>query len=156
MQSGVLSTGPETLNAEAAGYYRLADVSTSGLIYPFGPFAARQSFLKSQPERVGRFMKAYIEGIHRFKTDKTAALAVLEKYTKQRTTPAAERIYEVYATRYFKRAPEATPAAIQTILEEISASRQLPPGVAPQQFVESRFIRELVNSGFVDSLYKNR
>lgn len=156
VQSGVLSTGPETLNAEAAGYVRLADMSTSGLAYPFGPFAARQAFLKSQPELVGRFMKAYVEGIHRFKTDKSAALAVLEKYTKQKTTPATEKIYEIYATKYFKRTPEATPAAIQTILEEISASRPLPAGVAPQRFADSRFIRELVNGGFVDALYKNR
>ena len=63
-----------------------------------------------------RFMKAYVEGIHRFKTDKAAALAILEKYITQKTTPAAEKIYEIYATKYFKRAPEATPAAIQTIL----------------------------------------
>ena len=156
IQSGVLSTGPETLNAEAAGYVRLADVSTSGLVYPFGPFAARQAFLKSQPDLVGRFMKAYVEGMHRFKTDKSAALAVLEKYTKQKTTAATEKIYELYATKYFKRAPEATPAAIQTILEEISASRPLPAGIAPQRFAESRFIRELVSSGFVDALYRNR
>jgi ABC-type nitrate/sulfonate/bicarbonate transport system substrate-binding protein len=156
VQSGVLSTGPETLRAEAEGYVRLADVSTSGLVYPFGPFAARQAFLKSQPDLVNRFMKAYVEGIHRFKTDKTFALATLEKYTKQKTSPASERIYEVYATKYFKRAPEATPAAIQTILEEISASRPLPAGIHAQRFADSRFIRELVSSGFVDNLYKDR
>lgn len=156
VQSGVLSTGPETLNAEAAGYNRLADVSASGLVYPFGPFAARQAFIKSHPELVSRFMRAYVEGIHRFKADKTAALAVLEKYTKQKTSPATEKIYEVYAAKYFKRAPEATPAAIQTILEELAASRPLPTGTTPQRFVESRFIRDLVSSGFVDSLYKNR
>jgi NitT/TauT family transport system substrate-binding protein len=153
VHSGVLSTGPETLRAEAEGYVRLADVSTSGLVYPFGPFAARQPFLKSQPDLVSRFMKAYVEGIHRFKTDKTAALATLEKYTKQKTTPGVEKIYEIYATKYFKRVPEATPAGVQTILEEISATRPLPPGIAPQRFVESRFIRDLVSSGFVDSLY---
>jgi NitT/TauT family transport system substrate-binding protein len=55
VQSGVLSTGPETLNAEATGYFRLADVAASGLVYPFGPFAARQAFLKSQPDLVMRF-----------------------------------------------------------------------------------------------------
>lgn len=157
VQSGVLSTGPETLSAEAAGYVRLADVSASGLVYPFGPFAARQAFIKSQPDLVMRFMKAYVEGLHRFKTDKSAALAVLEKYyTKQKTTPAGEKIYELYATKYFKRAPEATPAAIQTILEELSASRTLPAGITPQRFAESRLIRELVTSGFVDALYKGR
>ncbi len=45
---------------------------------------------------------------------------------------------------------------LQTILKEISASRPLPAGVAPQRFAESKFIRELVSSGFVDSLDKNR
>ena len=156
VQSGVLSTGPETLSAEAAGFNRLADVSNSGLVYPFGPFAARQAFLKSQPDLTMRFMKAYVEGLHRFKTDKAAALAVLEKDTKHKATPAAERVYEIYATKYFKRAPEATPAAIQTILEELSASRPLPPGITPQRFADSRFIRELVTGGFVDALYKSR
>ena len=156
VQSGVLSAGPETLRAEAEGYFKLADVSTSGLVYPFGPFAARQTLIKGQPDLIGRFMKAYVEGIHRFKTDKPAGLAVLEKYTKQKTTPGTERIYEVYATKYFKRVPEATAAGIQTILEEISATRALPQGVTPQRFADSRFIRELVSSGFVDGLYKNR
>ncbi|HEX2929485.1 MAG TPA: hypothetical protein VHV54_07215, partial [Candidatus Binatia bacterium] len=62
----------------------------------------------------------------------------------------------LYATRYFKRAPEATAAGIQTILEELSATRPLPAGATPQRFVESRFIRELIVTGFVDGLYKNR
>src|SRR5262245_19187041 len=79
VQSGILSTRPETLRAEAEGYVRLADVSASGLVYPFGPFAARQAFLKSQPNLVNRLMKAYVEGLHRFTTDKALALATLEK-----------------------------------------------------------------------------
>ena len=135
VQSGVLSTGPETLNAGAAGFFRLADVSSSGLVYPFGPFAARQSFLKTHANLAMRFMKAYVEGIHRFKTDKAAALSVMEKYLKQKPTPATEKIYELYASRYFKRAPEATSAAIQTILEELSTTRPLPAGIAPQDLV---------------------
>ncbi len=156
VQSGVLSTGPDTLRAEAEGYVRLADVAASGLVYPFGPFAARQSFLKSHPDLVRRFMRAYVEGIHRFKTDKEFALMTLEKHLKQKTTPAAEKVYEIYANKYVKRAPEATPEGIQTILEEISATRPLPSGVAPQRFAESRFIRELVSTGFLDGLYKGR
>jgi NitT/TauT family transport system substrate-binding protein len=156
VHSGVLSTGPETLRAEAEGYVRLADVSSSELVYPFGPFAARQAFLKRQPDLVTRFMKAYVEGIHRFKTDKTTALATLEKYTKQQTTPAVERIYQSYATKYFKRVPEATSAGIQTILEELAATRALPQGLTPQRFVESKFVGELVSSGFVENLYKGR
>jgi ABC-type nitrate/sulfonate/bicarbonate transport system substrate-binding protein len=126
----------------------------SGAIALFA--ATRQSFLKSQTDLVKRFMKAYVEGIHRFKTDKTAALATLEKYTKQKTTPATEKIYDVYASRYFKRAPEATAAGIQTILEEISASRPLPQGTAPVAIPRVALYSELVASGFIDALYQSR
>ena len=112
---------------------RLADVSASGLVYPFGPFAARQAFLKSQPDLVSRFMKAYVEGIYRFKTDKALALATLEKYTKEKTTPGAERIYSL-CDKIFQTGSRSDAAGIQTILEEISATRPLPSGVAPQRF----------------------
>lgn len=156
VQSGVLSTGFETLQAEADGYVRLADVSTSGLPYPFGPFAARQSFIKGHADLVSRFLKSYIEGIHRYKTDKSFALATLEKYTRQKSSPAAERIYQIFATKYFKRVPEAAAPGIQTVLEELSATRALPAGVTPQRFVDSKFINDLVASGFVDNLYKAR
>jgi ABC-type nitrate/sulfonate/bicarbonate transport system substrate-binding protein len=156
VQSGIISTGPDTLRAEADGYSRLADASASGLVYPLGPFATRQAFLKSQPDLISRFVKAYVEGIHRFRTDKVAALATLEKYMKQKTTPASEKIYETYAAKYFRSIPEVTPAGIQTILEEISATRLLPPGIAPQRFIEAEFVRELVSTGFVDNLYKSR
>jgi hypothetical protein len=101
-------------------------------------------------------MKAYVEGIHRFKNDKSAALAVLEKYTKQKTTAATEKIYEIYASKYIKRAPEATAAGIQTIIEELSASRAIPPGTTPNRFADSHFIRELIDNGFIDALYKSR
>ncbi|HEX2385601.1 MAG TPA: ABC transporter substrate-binding protein [Candidatus Binatia bacterium] len=156
VQSGVMSTGPYTTEAEKDGFHRLADVASLGLVYPFGPYAALRSFIRAQPDTVSRFMRAYVEGIHRFKTDRRLALATLEKQTRLKTTPAIERTYDVYVQRYIKRIPEATPEGIQTILEEVGATRPLPPGVAPQRFVESRFIDEIVSSGFADALYRGR
>src|SRR4051812_40684259 len=136
IQSGVMSSGPYTTEAEKQGFVRLADVSTMGLAYPYGPFAALRSFIRAQPDTVSRFMHAYVEGIHRFKTDRRLALATLEKQTRIKTTPATEQTYDVYIQRYIKRVPEATAEDIQTILEEVGASRPLPAGVAPQRFVE--------------------
>jgi ABC-type nitrate/sulfonate/bicarbonate transport system substrate-binding protein len=156
VQSGVMSAGPYTTEAEKDGFFRLADIATLGLAYPFGPFAALRSFIRAQPDTVSRFMRAYVEGIHRFKTDRRLALATLEKQTRLKTTPAIERTYDIYVQRYIKSVPEATTEDIQTILEEVGASRPLPPGVAPQRFVEPRFINEIVSSGFADALYRRR
>ncbi len=156
IQSGVISTGPFTIQAQSDGFYRMADFATVGLAYPFGPFAARMSFIRSHPELISRFMKAYVEGIHRFKTDRRSALATIEKYTRVKSSPATEKIYEIFANKYFKRVPEVTPEEIQTALEEIASSRPLPPGITPQRFVEPRFVREVADSGFVDALYRSR
>jgi len=156
IQSGVMDTGPFTVQAQKEGLVRLADISALGVAYVFGPLAARQSFLRSRPDLVSRFMKAYVEGIHRFKTDKRTALAVVEKYTNVKTTPASEQVYEIYASRYVKQVPEATPEGIQTILEEISENRPLPPGISPRRFVEPRFVKEVVDSGFAEALYRGR
>jgi ABC-type nitrate/sulfonate/bicarbonate transport system substrate-binding protein len=156
IQSGVMDTGPFTLLAEKEGFVRLADISTMGLAYAFGPFAARQSFLRSRSDLASRFMKAYVEGIHRFKTDKRLALAAIEKYTKVKMTPATEQVYEIYASRYIKRVPEATAEGLQTILDEVATSRPLPSGIAPQRFADSRFTKEIIDSGFADALYRSR
>ena len=45
---------------------------------------------------------------------------------------------------------------IQTILDEIAENRPIPAGTKPERFVESRFIKEVVQSGLVDALYKGR
>lgn len=156
VQSGVLSTGVETIKAHEEGFFRLADVSTMGLAYAFGPFAARQTFLKSQPQLVGRFLRAYIEGIHRYKTDKAAALSAIEKYTKTKPAKSTAQIYDIFSQKYVKRIPDVTREGIQTILGEIASNRPLPPGVKPDRFVEPRFTKEIVDSGFVDALYRGR
>lgn len=156
IQSGVIDAGPFTIQAKNEGFLRLADLVNLDLAYVFGPLAARQSFLRTRSDLASRFMKAYVEGIHRFKTDKGVALSSIEKYTKVKITPAVELLYEQYANRYIKRIPEATLEGIQTILEEIGESRPLPPGITPQRFVESRFVKEITESGFVEPLYRAR
>ena len=84
-----------------------------------------------------------VEGIYRFKTDKRLALATIENYTKTKTTTESEQVYEIYANRYVKRAPEITSEGMQTVLEEITESRSLPSGIGPQRFLNSRYFKEV-------------
>ena len=156
VQSAVLNTGPFTIRAQKENFVRLADVAAMGRPYVYGTVAARESFIKSRSDVINRFAKAFVEGIHRFKTDKSLALATIEKYTKSKTTAETEQIYEIYAQRYTKRAPEVSTEGMQTVLEEIGDSRPLPAGIAPQRFIDSRAFKELSGSGFVDALYRGR
>ena len=70
----------------------------------------------------------------------------MEKYTKAKTTPESEQVYETYANRYIKRikrTPEITREGMQTILEEIAESRPLPSGITPQRFLDSRIFQRV-------------
>ena len=156
IHSAVLNAGPFTVRAQKEGFVRLADVATMGRPYVYGTVAARQSFVQNRPDLTRRFAQAFVEGIHRFKTDRRLALATIEKYTKAKTTPESEQVYETYAHRYIKRTPEITREGMQTILEEIAESRPLPSGITPQRFIDSRYFKELSSSGFVDMLYRPR
>jgi NitT/TauT family transport system substrate-binding protein len=155
IQSAVLNAGPFTVRAQKEGFVRLADVAAMGRPYVYGSMAARDSFVQSRPDVTGRFAKAFIEGIYRFKTDKHFALATIEKYTKTKTTPEGQQVYEIYANRYVKRTPEITNEGMQTVLEEIAESRPLPSGITPQRFLNARYFRGLNQNGFVDSLYRS-
>ena len=71
---------------------------------------------------------------------------MLEKYTKQKTTPAAEKIYEVYATKYFKRAPGSYAGGNSNhSRRNFGEPSPAAPASQPQRFAESRFIRDLVS-----------
>ena len=91
-----------------------------GRPYVYRTVAARDSFIQSRPDVIRRFAQAFVEGIHRFKTDRRLALATIEKYTTAKTTPESEQVYETYVNRYIKRTPEITREGMQTILEEIA------------------------------------
>jgi hypothetical protein len=52
------------------------------------------------------------------------------------------------------RKPYATTKAIQLALEEIAPRNQKAKDAKFEQFVDSRFVKELDQSGFIDNLYK--
>jgi predicted solute-binding protein len=127
-----------------------------GRPYLYGTVAARKSFAQSRPDLMIRFARAFVEGIHRFKTDKRTALATIEKYTRTKTTPETEQVYEIYAQRYTKRVPEITREGMQTVLEEIGESRPLPGGLTAQRFLNPRYFKHSADSGLVEELYRSR
>ena len=69
--------------AKRHGSVLLADLSQLGVPYTMHGFGVRKSYIQANRDVVVRFMKAYLEGIYVFKTNKDVALNVLKKYTRQ-------------------------------------------------------------------------
>src|SRR5499433_988999 len=78
----VILAEPFATVARRAGAIMLADLSQLGVPYTMHGIGVRKSYIKANRDIVVRFMKAYLEGIYVFKTNKEVALNVLKKYTR--------------------------------------------------------------------------
>ena len=69
----VILSEPFASVATWAGAVVLADLSQLGVPYTMHGFGVRKSFIRANRDVVVRFMKAYLEGIYVFKTNKDVA-----------------------------------------------------------------------------------
>jgi NitT/TauT family transport system substrate-binding protein len=147
---------PSTLKAKALGFHTLADLQMLGLEYQHTGLATTQALIKSRPDLVRNVMKAYVEGIHYYKTHRAESMAILGKYLK---TPDADMLAEVYehlGTLLTPEKPYPTLRGIEIMLREMSTKDAKAKARLPEDFVDLTFIKELDNSGFIDRLYKSQ
>jgi nucleoid-associated protein YgaU len=125
-----------------------------GLEYQHTGLATTRTLIKSQPELVRNVMKAYVEGIHYYKTHRKESLAVLAKYLKTNNAEALKAIHEDIGLALVPAKPYPTLKGIAAMLQEIGGKEPAAKAARPEQFVDLTFIKELDNSGFIDRLYK--
>src|SRR5438874_4833405 len=85
---------PMTLKAKALGFHTLADLQMLGLEYQHTGLATTQALIKSRPDLVRSVMKAYVEGIHYYKTHRAESFAILAKYLKTNDTEVLTEVYQ--------------------------------------------------------------
>ena len=151
---GAMLSPPTTLRAKKAGFPVLADLQMLGLEYQHTGIATTRSLIKSKPELVRDFMRAYVEGIHYAKTHRKESLEILAKYLRTDDKDVLEETYESIMVTLVPEKPYPTLKGIQIILREMGAKDPAARSAKPEQFVDLTFIKELDGSGFVDRLYK--
>jgi NitT/TauT family transport system substrate-binding protein len=156
LKAGQIQAGtfgfPAVLHAQAAGFRILVDYSTLGYRYPLSTVAVTQSMIRTRESAVRGFLAAYVEGIHRFRTDPAFAMNVIGKYTQTTDRKMLEETYKVYAPA-FERAPYPEPEDLKLAIDQVSELNPRARGADPKDFVEPRFIREIEASGFIKRLY---
>jgi len=147
---------PLTRRAKALGFHALADLQMLGLEYQHTGLATTEALIRARPDLVRNVMKAYVEGIHYYKTRRAGSLGILAKYLK---TPNVEVLTEVHENLGLKLTPQKpypTLRGIEIMLRELAARDSKARGAKPDEFVNLAFIKELDNSGFIDRLYKTQ
>jgi LysM repeat protein len=103
---------------------------------------------------IRNIMKAYVEGIHYYKTHPKESIAILQKYLKTDDMEALKETYEAIGLTLIPEKPYPTLRGIQMILGELGAKDPKAQAAKPEQFVDMSFMKELDTSGFIDRLYK--
>jgi NitT/TauT family transport system substrate-binding protein len=145
---------PLTLKAKALGFHTLADLQMLGLEYQHTGLATTQALIKSRPDLVRAIMKAYVEGIHYYKTHRAESIAILAKYLKTPDTAVLTEVYEHLGSILTPQKPYPTLRGIGIMLRELAATNPKIAPTRPEEFVDLTFIKELDSSGFIDRLYK--
>ena len=145
---------PLTLKAKALGFHSLADLQMLGLEYQHTSLATTQALIKSRPDLARNIMKAYVEGIHYYKTHRAESLAILAKYLKAADGDVLTEVYEDIGLALIPQKPYPTLRGIAVMLRELAARDPKIKAARPEEFVDLTFIKELDSSGFIDRLYK--
>ena len=141
--------------ATRAGAVVVADLSQLGVPYTMHGFGTRKSFIRANRDVVVRFMKAYLEGIYVFKTNKEVALNVLKKYTRLDDLSLVQVAYDEMSQRLIRRVPYPDREGIQTIIDQLAKTRPQMKSLNPSDFIDASILKEIEDSGFIKKLYGN-
>jgi len=160
VQSGLVDATllqpPFTVRARQEGLIELASLGDLGLDYLGTSLATTRQTIAKKESIVRRFVRAMMEGIHFYKTQKEASLQSIAKFTKLKDRAALEEAYATYAIKYMARVPYPGIKGVEAILEDLARTNPKAKTADPKRFIEPRFLKELEDSGFVAQLYKSK
>jgi NitT/TauT family transport system substrate-binding protein len=153
---GGLLSSPLHLGAASLGFSLLADLSAIGVDYQGAGVVTTRSFVRENPDTIRRYLRAYVEGLHRLKTNKNFSMKVSGKYSRIGEADALEETYQHYAVKVMPRIPYPTTKGIQMVLDEMSSRNPKAEVLQPAVFIDVSQLQELEQSGFIKNLYKNK
>ena len=139
--------------AQKLGLNVLLDLKKLGVDFLTSTVVTKRSFVKNNEDTIRRFMKATVEAIHFYKTRKQDSLKILAKYFRGQDPDVVEFGYN-RAAEDSQRKPYVRAAGVQAVLDSIARRNPRAKEFRPEQFIDSRFVKELDESGYIDSLYK--
>jgi len=140
--------------ARKEGFVELAALADLGLEYLQTCVTTTRTVIKAREDVLRRFVRAFVEGIHFYKTNKEASLASIGRFMKLTDSGAIEEAYRTYALKFTQRVPYPTAKGVQTILDDLAKRDERAKGAKAEQFIEPRFLRELEETGAIERLYR--
>ena len=150
VQAAALSV-PATMRARKANMRELLDMAKlEATIHQNGVVTTRK-YLKTNEDTVRRFLRAYIEGAALAKKDKAFASRVMAKYLGTNDRELLDDAYE-RVMLHLEIPPLPTVEGVGVLLKTLEKAQSKAREAKPEDFIDSRLVREIEKSGFIDRL----
>jgi ABC-type nitrate/sulfonate/bicarbonate transport system substrate-binding protein len=143
---------PVAIEARRAGCRFLLDFAEFGLNFTLGGVATTQETIDTRPDLVRHFVRAYVAGMHRYKTDRAFTMSVQQEYSGITDSAIAEETYAITEPG-FPRAPYPVTSGLEILLETLAIDDARASSIDAHELIDDRWVRELDASGWIDRLY---
>ena len=139
---------PLDLVAKKQGYQILVNIAELGIPYPQQVIESTDRLNRENPNAVTNFLKGFLEGIRHVATHKDETKKIITKYLKVTDPEILEATYQSYlqVTDY-----SAYPnlEGMRNALDEVAQRVPAAKNRKPEDFIDTRFLRELEKEGFL-------
>ena len=148
VQGSILSLS-QTPRAKKLGLRVLADLSQIDAEYPQGVLYAPASLIEKRPDLIATFLRAYIEAIQQFKTNRPVAYKIIAKSSGIQERSDIEEYHKLLTTSFLLDYPMPTLAGMRTVLDDLGARNPKIREIKPEDLLDTRFLRDLKASGAI-------
>jgi NitT/TauT family transport system substrate-binding protein len=148
VQGSILSLS-QTPRAKKLGLRILADLSQIDAEYPQGVLYAPAVLIEKRPDLIAAFLKAYIEALQQFKTNRPVAYNVIAKNSGIKDKSDIEEYHKLLTTKFLLDYPLPTVAGMKTVLDDLGAKNPKIRELKPEDLLDTRFLRNLKDSGAI-------
>ena len=150
---GAIIQPPYYLKALASGMRVLVNMQEMDISVQQTGLNTTQKFISKNPDVVRRVVKSVIEGIHLMRTNPSVAKHAISKRMQIKDEKEIEDTYLLLKS-FVPIKPYPTLDGFKSIFDDLSRKVPAAKPANPKEFVDTRFIDELDQSGYIDSLYK--
>jgi NitT/TauT family transport system substrate-binding protein len=124
------------------------------LNYPYlGPVVSGK-FLRETPSLAEAFVRAYIEGIARFKRNREEGVKALARYMKSSETDILNKAYDFIANDFYAENLEPDAKGFQDLMDEVGEREPLAKKATIAQVFDLTIARKLDKEGFFKNAFK--
>ena len=148
-----LVSPPLDLTAKKQGYNILFNLADLGIAYPQQVIETTDRFIRENPQGIKNFLKGFIEGVRYAGTYKDETKKLIAKYLKVDDADLLEATYQSYlqVTDY---SGYAKLDGVQNAMDEVGQRVAVVKTKKPEDFVNTRFLKELEKEGFFKNSHK--